>query len=227
MTNEKKRLVRMVHDIFTTQEDEIQCDAASTQMVLATEAKLSEEESQKRFPQLWRHFRVCSDCLHEYRMLQDMIHLEETGQLDYPEVVPPVPKRNQPADWSPPNVIDVISRIFPGFSPSLVPALTRGDAIDIEPVEMDMDDQVRLALSVDIHEAEPDLRDLFGTIVKEDESLAGSPVQLQLEKEGPVIQETALDESGDFYFSAMKTGQYTLRFQVGEQVYTVSNIDLL
>ena len=82
MKEEEKRLIKMLQDVFATEEDEIQCDAASIQMIQSAEAQLSDEASQKRFPELWRHFRVCSDCRREYRMLNDMIHLEETGQLE-------------------------------------------------------------------------------------------------------------------------------------------------
>jgi hypothetical protein len=227
MNEEEKRLTKMLEDVFATQESEIYCDAASTQMIQSAQMQLSDEKSQQRFPELWHHFRVCSDCQEEYRMMHDMIHLEETGQLEYPQVIPPVPDRQHSPRWS---LQDAISRIFPGFPPSLASALARGEDLGVEPAEIALEDQVRLELDVGIHETNQDLRDLFGNVLTDNERLEarleGTPIWLQLEADGPIIQEEALDEFGDFSFTGIAPGQYALRLQITGKMFIVSDINV-
>lgn len=229
MNSEEQRLINMLQDVFATQENEIQCEAASTQMIQSAQAQLSDEVSQQRFPQLWQHFRVCSDCQREYRMMQDMIHLEETGQLEYPQSVPPVPTRNQSPRWS---LKDVISRIFPGFSPTLAPdptrsnAVTSGEELNFEPVEISLDDQLSLEFSVDVSSTDSQLRNLYGIVDKDGETFEGSPVWLHEGNDGPVVQETALDMFGDFSLMSITPGQYALRLKIERKTYVVLNIAL-
>ena len=228
MDKKEKRLINLLQDVYATQESEIQCDAASTQMIQSAQRQLTDKASQQQFPELWHHFTVCSDCWHEYKMLFDMIHLEETDQLELPQTIPPLPDRNNSPRWS---MQEVITRIFPGFSPNLAvnPVRSWGEQ-DFRPVEVTLDDQFSLELSIGIHEANAELRDLSGYVHTDDEQqevkLEGISIWLLAGDEGPVIQEETLDDLSEFVFFGIAPGQYALRFQMAKNDFVVSAINV-
>jgi hypothetical protein len=223
MPTDQERFSRLVRHIYTTQSDEIQCDQAADLMVLSTAALLSGEESRQQYPALWRHLERCVDCAAEYRMLLELTQMDVEGALPPAVAIPPVPAREQRASvqW----LQDALTVLFPGFSPALSSALARGETLGLEPVLMPLSGNISLELDVDRNATDPSHRDLFCRVEAADPALLldleGTPLWLQVEDEGPVVQEQVLDDLGGAIFSALQPGVYNLYLQMNRQVYVV------
>jgi hypothetical protein len=226
MHEEQDSLARLVQDVFATRDDEIQCEEAGILIARCADALLSDDESRRQYPALWHHFRFCPDCAQEYRMVLDLAQLEAAGQLERPAHIPPLPDGGGPALWA--RAKDALTALFPGFPPTLVEAVTRGDAWGFEPVEVTLaQGELQIAFDVAPNERDADLRDLFCTVSAADpESLEGAPVWLQLGDEGPAVREKALDELGDVAFARLSPGRYALRLHLAGREYVVTGIVL-
>lgn len=229
MDANQKGLTHLVNDIFNTEMQEIQCAEAAEQMVLCADALLSDEESQRRYPQLWRHMRVCVDCAREYQMLMELAHLESAGQLSRPADIPPIPDSSESSLLS--RIERSVRAIFPGFAPDLSAALTRSERLGTEPVEVEFGDgDVVITLDVDKSEQHPSTRDLFCQIEVADgelmSQLESQPVWLRISQTDAIVQDQALDEMGDSCFSSIEPGTYDLHVSLGGQEYVVQGIGI-
>jgi hypothetical protein len=117
MVNKQRGPQRLVQDIFATGDDEIQCDEAHSLIAACLDAALSDEQSQQQHPALWRHFRFCSDCTEEYRILMEVAAAERAGQLDRIVHVPPLPDGGKPPLWN--RAKETIRASWPGLTPRL------------------------------------------------------------------------------------------------------------
>jgi hypothetical protein len=84
MSGKKDALKHLVEDVFSTREDEIQCEEAEAMMARCAEAGLSDKDARDQYPALWHHFRFCPDCAEEYRLVMALAQMENTGQLKPP-----------------------------------------------------------------------------------------------------------------------------------------------
>jgi hypothetical protein len=238
--NHQNGLTRLVQDVFMTESDEIQCEAASVQMILCAEALLSNAEAQRQYPDLWRHFHFCTNCAEEYELLMELAQQETAGQLERPAKIPALPSKDPspmrgvqtPAKDSLPvweQIQEAFKARFPGFRSELAGGLTRGLPADMELVEVTLaEGQITVELGVDNSENNPTLRRLFCIIQAADSKLAarfdGSLVWLQAEGEDAVSQEQTLNELGDATFDEVRPGPYTLGLHLADQVYTIENV---
>jgi hypothetical protein len=227
MSEEQDNLERLAQDIFATQSNEIQCEAAATLIARCAAALLADEEAQRQYPQLWRHFRFCSNCAEEYAMALELARLEAAGQWEQPDDAPPLPGGGSTPVWS--WARDAIMGLFPGFTPEVAAAVRRGQDWGFEPVEVNFDrDNLQFEFDVAVSEADNHLRNLFCTISTPDEALKahfeGASVWLQADDEGPAVQEQMLDELGDVTFSHLPPGRYALRLHLARREYGVTGI---
>lgn len=233
MKEKSNSLVRLVQDIFSLRGDEIQCKHAGVLIAQCADALFSDEESQRQYSALWRHFHFCPDCAAEYYALMDMVRLEAAGQLEQPARIPSRPDKDRPARW--PLLQDAVRALFPGFSPALAEAIARGKEQDVGS-ETNLVDvalaggKLQILFDVAINEQDANLRDLFCTVSTADEDLQaafeGSPVWLQMGDDGPSVQEKALNELGGVTFSHMPPGTYTFRLHLGGREYAVTGVTL-
>lgn len=90
--------------------------------------------------------------------------------------------------------------------------------------------EIRVSFDVAANEEDTGLRDLFCTVSADDEALRaafeGSSVWLQVEDDGPILQEKALDELGDVAFSRLSPGRYALRLYLNKREYVVTGVIL-
>jgi hypothetical protein len=93
MHKKQGSLARLVQDMFETQDEEIQCEEAGVLIGRSADALLSDEDSQKQYPALWRHFHFCSNCAEEYALAMELARLEAAGQLEQPTLAP------SPSGW--------------------------------------------------------------------------------------------------------------------------------
>lgn len=218
---------KLVEDIFSTRDDEMQCDEAGVQIARSADAGLSDKDSKKQYPALWQHFRFCPDCWAEYQMVKDLARLTAEGRLEQPSHIPPMP-----GEVYPPARVDRSIIPFPGFSPMVAATVARGTISIAEPIEIPMNTEGRcITLDVSVSEQDPHLRDLFCTVVEADpvqaERLEGSPVWLHKDHhDGAVIHEKTLNELGDVSFMDLPQGTYALRLHIGEQTHIIEDITL-
>lgn len=231
MSDKQKPITHLVRDIFITQDNEIQCEQAQIQIVRSLQgaALLSEEASRQQFPLLWHHFRFCPHCARDYKMFRELTRADAAGMLDYPTHVPSRPDLNDASIWS--RAKDAISALFPGFAPTMSLTLQRGASLDIEPTEVLLNDgEVSVSFDLEVHENDPARRDLFCTVVSQEEALEenleGCLICLQLGYKGPVVHEEALDLFGEVTFSAVQPGRYTWQLNLAGQVYAVLGLEL-
>lgn len=229
-------LFRLINDIYMSQEDDIGfgCDAAAATMERCAESLLSDEESQAQYPKLWRHFHFCEDCRDEYQMLMDIAQLEAAGGLIEPKSIPPIPTE-QPTSFALwfQDAKEAIIAIFTGFprQPATMRRSRNQSFEPVEPAEIELDEgNLILTFDVTANSKEPDLRELFCFVEKEDEALQETlefaPVWLQQGPGGPVIQEQALNDKGNVTFSFLSPGPYTFRLYLAGQEYVVEKLVL-
>lgn len=228
MANEEQSISKFLHDIFTTNDEEIHCDDASALMIQSAGATPTHEASQARFPALWRHLAVCSDCTQEYELLLALTKLEATEQLEVPPDFPALPDGGKPAIWN--RARDAITAVFPGFAPDLAAAVTRGQERLFAPVAVSLEHgQLSVEFDVAPHEDDPQYRDLYITMLSQDKATAelldGVPLWLQIEDEGPALYNELLLEA-DAAFMHISPGSYTLRWQLSGRDWAVMNVTL-
>lgn len=226
-------LFRLINDIYMSQEDDIGfgCDAAAASMERCAEGLLSDEGSRAQYPKLWRHFHFCQDCADEYQMLMDIALLEAAGGLIKAKSLPPIPteQRTGFSSWFQ-DAKEAISALFTGFT--MQPAtVRRSTTLMVEPVEIELDEgNLILTFDVTANSKETQLRDMHCFVETEDEALEEilefAPVWLQKGPDGPVIQEQALNDTGDVTFSFLSPGHYTFRLYLAKQEYVVENLVL-
>ncbi len=225
---EINQVQNLLDDVFATKFNDLQCDKAAVLMTKSTNDGISDEESRRQYPLLWRHFQFCSDCAEEYRMLVDLTALEKAGLLASPSRIPPVPGSRKPS-WAM-QIKEKLVKQFPGFQPAIALAVQRGNgSLDMEPVEIGLDMEYAVQLDVVPDEENTAYRHLYCTLLVEDDMLLaageGSPVWLQLHN-GGVLQEGAIDELGDFAFSHIKPDDYLLRLYLFGREYVISDISV-
>lgn len=225
MTKQTNNLNRLVQDIFATQTDEIQCDAAAVEMVRASTQPLSAEELQTQYPRLAQHLQFCIDCAQEYELLRDVRADEAAGELTIPQTVPPVPD-DMPSLWR--QIQDKITAVFSGFSEAAPLALSRGSRLGIDPVDVELDDgNITVTIDVDVSEQDATLRNLFITIMPvTDMPLVGITAVLIRAANHHIIAETTLDELGDGAFLEIPPGQYELLWQTAAHTYVIEDLVL-
>lgn len=228
MTGKEQDISKFLQDIFAANDEEIQCSEAGTQMIQSANADLTQEASQARYPALWQHFRVCSDCAREYDLLLALTNLEATGKLEQPAHIPPPPDEGKPALWR--RAKAAVTAVFPGFTPELAAAVTRGHDPLFAPITVSVwNERLFVEFDVALHENDQQYRDLYITMTSEDEGLAnlldGIPLWLQVNDEGPAVYQEILLEA-DAVFRHVSPGTYTLRWQVAGQECAVTNVDL-
>ena len=170
MKEQEKALRKLVEDIYTTQELEIQCEEAGIQMVLSADAQLADEASRRQYPALWHHMRFCSDCRSEYEVLGELARLEAEGRLVRPARIPRPPSLEPPAS----RLKNIVSALFPGFS--LAPAaLQRSLAMGSKPVTVILGaGELTVDISVAASEAAPESRDVFCAVTAAHEALSAA-----------------------------------------------------
>lgn len=226
--NDKEQLTRLVEDIFATRGDEVHGDTVEAQMILATEAQLADSDSQQRYPAMWHHFRFDPDAEREYRMMMELVQMEAAGELAQPARIPAPPPKDDFGFGQ--QIRNAVSAVFAGFAPATASALTRGESMGVEPVEIEFaDGAFVIEVDVDIAESSPELRDLFCRVMIDDElanQLEAAPILLQTGAGGPILQEESLDELGDATFTNVEPGSYTIHLQLTDQQYTIENVTI-
>lgn len=222
-----KQLSTLARDIFATRTDELHGDDIERMMILSAEARLTEVESQERYPALWHHFHFDQDALAEYRLMAELVELEVTEQLAVPTQVPLVPSEHR--SWID-RIGEAITIVFTGFQTATSSAV-RGETLGIEPVEVSLiEDMLYLELDVEINERDPFLRDLFCRIETEDDTLVDAveyaPIRLQIVPGGPIIAEATFDELGDAVFSGIAPATYYVQLQLRTEHYEIAEVKL-
>lgn len=225
MTKQTDKLNRLVQDVFATQTDEIQCEAAAVEMVRASTRPLAAEELQAQYPRLAHHLQFCANCAQEYELLRAVMADEAAGELTIPLAIPPVPNE-LPSLWR--QIQDKVTAVFGGFSDTAPLALSRGSRLGIDPVDVDLDDgNVTVTIDVDVSEQDESLRNLFITIMPLTEmQLEGVTAALIRAANHHIIAETTLDELGDGAFLEIPPGQYELLWQTAAHTYVIEDLIL-
>jgi hypothetical protein len=222
------QLQKFLDDIFSTEINEIQCDQAGSMMAKSTHDGLSETESQRQYPLLWRHFQFCPDCAEEYRMLDELTELERSGRLNQPFHIPVVPDSKKTSFLN--QIKEIFSIEFPGFQRDTVLAIQRGSgSLQMEPVEIVLGGEYTVQFDVTADEEDTSYRHLFGTLLTEDVDIMtaseGCSVWLQLD-DNVILQEEVIEELGDFSFSHIKPGDYLIRLLLPDKEYVISGISV-
>ncbi len=233
MSKEYNELRRLVNNIYVAQDDDIQCDKATTLMMQSAEATLPDEISRKQFPALWSHFEVCADCVREYTMLVRLAQLEAAAQLPQLKQFPPPPSKDHGRKWA--TVKDTIAKTMTGFAAMPEWAFRQHKGVPqgtgFEPVIIELEtEKAQIELIADMNTLNHENYDLICTVEILDAAwnvfLEGTPIQLQQGVDGPIIQEETLDELGELAFANLAAGEYTLRLSLGGREYAVTNINL-
>lgn len=227
MDETERGLRQLVEDIFITKRDELSCDRSLAYMAQCVDMGLDEIASQRQFPALWHHFRVCPDCAAEYGMLLMLTQAESEETLPTALKIPPRPGSSRPTYWTFDS--SVITAFFSGFSFSQTAPHFRGKEGERQSDPINLGSLV-VQLGVVPDEIQPDRYDIFCTVTTDDDSLAamlmGGNVWLQQGEEGPAVEEQQLDEFGEAHFVAVLPGRYTLRLQVAGQTYGIRHLDI-
>lgn len=220
---DKKALARLVRDVMDTGVRELTEDEALLLMAQAAESGLTEEQSRRQFPDLWRYFRFHPDAREQYDILLDSFELSPAPRRR------PIPARPDSISlWE--RVKDAITSVFPTFdAPAYAPSLARGETLRTAVVPLD--DTYRLAVTIAVSDDDPQQRQLTLLVETDDAAaramLEGSPVWLQVGDDGPTILELALDPYGGLDVAeSMAPGRYTLRLQLGGRHYAVKEMDV-
>lgn len=223
---------RLITDINNTSDFEIYCSQVGILIARCAQALLTDEESQRQYPEMWQHFHFCADCAEEYRMVMDFARMEQSEPLAAIGRIPSRPDAGSPFIWR--RAKDAILELFPGFSPAFGAALTRsGTSSELDlaaPVEVALGERQELRIEFDLAANEQDrrLRDLFCILWTDDDELRGAleaaPVWLKAGDQGPAIREGAWDDLGEVSFSAIQPGEYSLHLQLAGQEYDVLGI---
>ncbi len=222
---DKNALARLARDVRDTTEYEISEQEAQTQMLLAAEAGLPEEQARRQFPDLWQYFRFHPDAREEYDILVETLALEASGGIVRPRSIPPAP--DAVSLWA--QLKDAITHLFPaaGLS-SGVPALARGDELRAAVVELD--NGYRLTVRMSVSDADPQQRRLDLTVSANDPAAAamleGSSVWLQVGHDGPTLREALLDDAAYVALDRVAPGNYTVRLLLGGQHFAVTDVDV-
>jgi hypothetical protein len=225
----RDKLRRLIKDIFATRNDEIQCREAEGLIARCADALLSEGKVKRRYPQLWHHLQFCPNCAEEYRAVIALARAEAEGHLPQTESIPPVPGAAELQMRE--QIASLISVIFPGFSPSLRIAVTRGDESIVEPVVIDFPEEA-VKITIDITTSEGDLqrRDLYCTVTTQEDTmraqLEGASLWLQTSRDRVVREEKTLDEFGDALFEGLKPDIYDLRLYLLGKEYRITHIEV-
>lgn len=220
---DKNALARLARDVRDTAEVELSAEEAQTQILLAAEAGLPEEQARRQFPDLWQYFRFHPDAREAYDILVETLALEASGGIVRPRSIPPAP--DAVSLWA--QLTDAITRLFPaaGQSPG-VPALARGDELRAAVVELD--DGYRLAVRLSISDVDPQQRRLDLTVSAEEPAAAamleGSPIWLQMGNDGPTLREALLDDAAYVALDRVAPGNYTVRLLLGGRHFAVTDV---
>jgi len=219
---------RMLDDIFATRDDELYCDAAQTLIARISDACLSDLEARQLYPELWHHFRFCVDCATEYALVQELTQREAAGQLRKPAHIHPRPVYFPTLTE---RLQNLRQRVFPGFTPNVVAAVTRG----LEPTEIGCDillEPGELTLTLDLL-PNPDgatYRDLYGTLASDTSTQTaeweGAILWLVDATSENVLQERTLNELGEVTFEALRPGTYQLYLLLRGQTYQITDLTL-
>lgn len=230
MNKSDRNMNRLLQDIWATEEGEIACDAAAILMARAAAVPLSDELARRQYPELFHHFRFCSACAAEYKMLMELAGALVANELTTPASLPPLPAPGQPTIWQ--YAHDAIIALFPSFSPSLAQQVLRGgDTLNFDPVAVILaEGAIQVDFDLEVDEGNPALRQLHGTVfvtnTEVQAKLEESPVWLQVGSEGPAIHTSRLNDLGDFTFNHLLPGQYSLRLHLAGQEYIITHINI-
>ncbi len=78
---EKEMLKRWVHNIFTTQDEEIDCAQAYEALSQYVDMEISGEEAASLLPYVRQHLEQCRECHESYEALLEIVCLEAAGEL--------------------------------------------------------------------------------------------------------------------------------------------------
>jgi hypothetical protein len=222
---EETTLRRLVGDIFATRDDEVQCREAANLIARCSDALLTDAEVRQRYPQLWHHFTLCSDCAREYLAVMALARNEAEDHLSQINPTPPVPAETEAPLQ---ETEGTHALLFVGFSPAAAAAVTRGEEQVVEPVTVTFpDDDVRITLDVAPAAVDPQHRDLYCTVATpEGYTPEGASIWLQTSEQQTVVAEQTLDDLGDALFEAIAPGTYDLRLYLAGKEYRIAQIDI-
>lgn len=236
MDEREPNISRLVQNIFAAQPDDLHCDQAASQIGRCGAASLSDEAMQAQYPALWRHLQVCADCAEEYEMVMGFARQDRAAQGVRPVALPPRPVATELPLWEQAKQIFVTLLTRAGDALALPPSWqplalrsVRGE-LGVDPVEMVLPEAgVTLLLEMVPH-TDPAYRDLLCTVEPQSssnvETLDGSPVWLQQDTEGPIVQEAMLNEHGDVTLEALLPGTYSLHLYLAGTGYLIRGITI-
>lgn len=204
---------------------EISEEEAQTQMLLAAESGLSEEQARRQFPDLWQYFRFHPDAHEQYDILLETLALEASGGIVRPRSIPPAP--DAVSMWA--QVKDVITRLLPAFEfPQ--PALARARGDELRAAVVELADGYRLTVRISVSDVDEAQRRLDLTASADDpaaaDMLEGSSVWLQVGGDGPTLREELLDDSAYVGLDRVVPGNYTIRLLLGGWHFAVTGVDV-
>ncbi|MCA9423355.1 MAG: hypothetical protein KDE50_01320 [Caldilineaceae bacterium] len=236
MNSKQEAVMRILRNVYTVQDDDIQCDIVAEQMMHSADALHSDEASQKQFPAMWRHFQLCVDCYNEYRLLMELVeaeaaHLATIGGNTTVELAElPAVK----AITALPNAIrqllaNAFTLSFPGFTPMLANSL-RGTVLTEKPIQVTFP-ETRLQVELNVL---PGLMDSSHRLLtceilasESEQSLFAADMVAQLwsETSGELEQEEEIVDKRAA-FDDLYADRYTLLLITDDQTYGVMGIDL-
>lgn len=231
MSDNQQQLPKLIEHISITEDMEIDCSQAATQMEQIAAANLSEAQSRHAYPDLWHHFQFCPDCRAEYEMLVALAQAYHANELTAAAALPTIPGQTDSLLQRLQRAVDFLFGGFETavFSTDTSAALRRSHRGELfgDPVEIELDDDLLIIFDVKINEAEPTLSDLFCTVETADladpAALEGFAAWL-LEDDKTVLSEQSLDISGDVLFSQLIPGAYTLLLHINGRDYVINNL---
>lgn len=228
MTPQTYLLERALKRIYTTGSYDIQCNFAGELMARCIDAGLDLVDAQRQYPELGRHFNVCTDCVAEYQIMSDLSAYVADGDST-PINVPPRPDLLGLQRWS--QAITALTTPFAGFAPQTHAVLVRGVDLDVEPVTVMLGDSLTVELDVGVNERDATMRDLFCTVSAEstqiEQRLEGSSTWILTSADETMLCESAIDEMGSFAFERLSTDRsYAILLHIADQHHIISDIQL-
>jgi hypothetical protein len=81
MTEEDRRLSRLLRILSLTREVEIDCSTCLEWIATYVDRELQGNPVEQEMPAVHQHLAVCQDCREEYRALYDLTALDAAGEL--------------------------------------------------------------------------------------------------------------------------------------------------
>lgn len=80
---QKEMFKQWIHNVFTTQEEEIDCGQLFETISQFVDMEISGEDAARLLPYVHQHLQQCPECEELYQALHEIVRLEAEGKLPH------------------------------------------------------------------------------------------------------------------------------------------------